>query len=218
MKTLLLLTILPIFFIYAYADPHFIEPADNNLATPGCLETEIGCYTPNILTVGVGHTITMTNTDMSAHTFTSGTVNVFIPSPDGIFNSGILMSNDLFEWIPDTVGEYPYYDMLHVWMQGIIIVEVDESHPVPEQVPEFPMILDRLAMRALDNNLMRLSNDIARADADIDEMMYYLEGAIERDEWGKIQRYSERIGSLMAFIEICYTLVDIIEERIQLHS
>ncbi len=53
-----------------------IETADNDLATPAgdgtCLQTEIGCYTPNTITVDVGHIVTMTNTESTGiHTFTS---------------------------------------------------------------------------------------------------------------------------------------------------
>jgi len=102
-----------------------IETADNDLATPGCVETEIGCFTPNTTTVEVGGVVTMTNTDEAGiHTFTSGTVDGFSPSPDGIFDSGMLMKpGDSFEYTADTVGEIPYYCSLHVWMQGLIIVQ-----------------------------------------------------------------------------------------------
>jgi len=109
----------------AFADPHGIETADNDLAVPGCGETEVGCYTPNTTTVDVGHIITMTNTDSAGiHTFTSGTVDGFTPSPDGIFDSGMLMKpGDSFDYNADTVGEFPYYCTLHVWMQGVLIVQ-----------------------------------------------------------------------------------------------
>jgi len=109
----------------AFADPHGIETADNDLAVPGCGETEVGCYTPNTTTVDVGHIVTMTNTDeIGIHTFTSGTVDGFAPSPDGIFDSGMLMKpGDSFEYSADTVGEFPYYCTLHVWMQGVLIVQ-----------------------------------------------------------------------------------------------
>ena len=57
-----------------------------------------------------GGVVTMTNTDPTGvHTFTSGTVNGFSPAPDGTFDSGVLMSGDSFEWIPENVGEVPYY-------------------------------------------------------------------------------------------------------------
>jgi len=113
----------------AFADPHGIETADNDLAVPGCGETEVGCYTPNNLTVDVGHIVTMTNTDSTGiHTFTSGTVDGFAPSPDGIFDSGMLMKpGDSFDYNADTVGEFPYYCTLHVWMQGVLIVQEAEA-------------------------------------------------------------------------------------------
>ena len=46
------------------------------------------CYTPSEVTVDVGGVVTMTNTDSTGiHTFTSGTVDGFTPSPDGTFDS-----------------------------------------------------------------------------------------------------------------------------------
>ncbi len=82
----------------AFADPHGIETADNDLAQPGCVETEVGCYTPNITTVDVGHIITMTNLDEAGvHTFTSGTVDGFAASPDEKFDSGILMAGESYD-------------------------------------------------------------------------------------------------------------------------
>jgi len=105
--------------------PHrmLIKTADNDLTVPGCLETEVGCYTPKTTTVEVGGVVTMTNSDETGiHTFTSGTVDGFAATADGTFDSGILQFGNSFQWIPDTPGEYPYYCMLHVWMQGTIIV------------------------------------------------------------------------------------------------
>jgi len=115
----------------AFADPHTIETADNDLAVPGCLETQVGCYTPNTTTVDVGHIVTMTNTDSTGiHTFTSGTVDGFAPSPDGIFDSGMLMKpGDSFEYTATTAGNFPYYCTLHVWMQGVLIVQEAEVIP-----------------------------------------------------------------------------------------
>jgi predicted secreted protein with PEFG-CTERM motif len=93
------------------------------LSAPGCEETN-ECYTPGDATVDAGEKVIMTNTDSTGiHTFTSGTVDGFSPSPDGTFDSGILNADQSFEWTPDTAGEYPYYCMLHTWMQGTIIVQ-----------------------------------------------------------------------------------------------
>ena len=83
-----------------------------------------GCYTPTTATVDVGGVVTMTNTDPTGvHTFTSGTVDGFTPSPDGTFDSSVLMSGDAFEWTATETGTVPYYCMLHTWMVGEIIVQ-----------------------------------------------------------------------------------------------
>ena len=76
-----------------------------------------GCYTPSVATVDVGGVVTMTNTDPTAvHTFTSGTVDACAVYPNEVFDSGVLMSGDSFEWSPTEAGTYPYYCMLHTWM------------------------------------------------------------------------------------------------------
>jgi len=128
----------------AFADPHGIDTADNDLVQPGCLDTEVGCYTPNTLTVDVGHIITMTNADeFGVHTFTSGTVDGFAASPDGTFDSGIINAGDSWDYSADTVGEFPYYCTLHVWMQGTLIVQeaaAEEEMMMEEEVMEETMM------------------------------------------------------------------------------
>ena len=79
-----------------------------------------GCYDPNTATVEVGDTVIFSNTNDVPHTFSSG-----IPSDDVIgteFNSGMLGPGDSAEWIPENFGEFSYFDMIHPWMQGLIIV------------------------------------------------------------------------------------------------
>jgi len=93
-----------------------------SLSSPGCEETN-ECYTPSEVTVDVGGVVTMTNIDATGiHTYTSGTVDGFTPSPDGTFDSGILNTDQSFEWTPEATGEIPYYCMLHTWMTGKVIV------------------------------------------------------------------------------------------------
>ena len=101
-----------------------ITTAPGNLSVPGCEETAEGCYTPDNVTVDVGSIITMTNTDSAGiHTFTAGTVDGFTPTPTGEFDSGILNADQSFEYTANTVGEIPYYCVLHTWMQGVIVVQ-----------------------------------------------------------------------------------------------
>jgi predicted secreted protein with PEFG-CTERM motif len=116
-----------------------------SLTTPGCEETN-ECYVPGTATVDVGGKVIMTNGDSTGiHTYTSGTVDGFAASPDDKFDSGILNFEQSFEWSPDTVGEYPYYCMLHVWMQGTIIVqevEAEEHDEATEDAHDEDNMLD----------------------------------------------------------------------------
>ncbi|WP_342752454.1 PEFG-CTERM sorting domain-containing protein [Nitrosopumilus sp. b3] len=102
-----------------------IEPAVGSGA-PGCEETADGCYIPSTATVDVGGVVIMTNTDSAAHTFTSGTPD---GGPDGIFDTSLLMVDGSYEWSPDTVGEVPYFCMVHPWMQGLIVVQEAGAQP-----------------------------------------------------------------------------------------
>jgi len=98
-----------------------IVTVEESGVSQACVET--GCYTPNIAHVQKGSTITMKNTDpYGVHTFTSGTIDDSVPSPDGMFDSGILMIEDSYERKFSTVGMYDYYCTLHTWMTGQIIV------------------------------------------------------------------------------------------------
>jgi len=133
----------------AFADesqgnPHNIETADTMLAIPGCLDEDVGCYTPTTMTVDVGHTVTMINADATnIHTFTSGTVENNVGTADDIFDSEFLMKQgDSFDYLADTVGEFPYYCSLHTWMQGVLIVQ--EAAAEEEMQMEESMVEDKV--------------------------------------------------------------------------
>jgi plastocyanin len=105
-----------------------ITPISGSGSGSGCELTEEGCYSPNTATVDVGGVVIFLNTDSVAHTFSSG-----VPSDDIIgteFNSGMLAPGDSAEWNPENTGEFPYFDMIHPWMEGLIIVQdvVEETH------------------------------------------------------------------------------------------
>ena len=110
-----------------------IVTVDESGFSQACVNS--GCYTPVTATVDIGGVVTMTNTDPTGvHTFTSGTIDGFAPSPDGAFDSSVLRSGNSFEWIPTQAGEQPYYCMLHTWMIGTIIVQ--EAHVDEESIGE----------------------------------------------------------------------------------
>ncbi len=88
-----------------------------------------GCYMPSVATVDVGGKVIFSNTDASLHTFTSGTVDGFTQNPTGEFNVITMEQGETGEWIPEVVGEVPYFCSFHVWMVGTIIVqEVEDTH------------------------------------------------------------------------------------------
>ncbi|WP_420546259.1 PEFG-CTERM sorting domain-containing protein [Nitrosopumilus sp.] len=96
-----------------------IVPAEGS-ASPGCEETEEGCYIPKVATVDVGGVVVFSNTDSAAHTWTAGSL---ADGPTGEFDTGLLMVDNSFEWKAETVGEIPYFCMVHPWMVGVIIVQ-----------------------------------------------------------------------------------------------
>jgi len=139
-----------------------------NLNSPGCEETN-ECYTPSEITVDVGVKVIMTNVDPAGiHTFTSGTVDGFTPSPDGKFDSGILNADQSFEFSADTAGEYPFYCMLHTWMQGVIIVQEAAAEPA----------IQMAMVTELDQMMAEImtSDGIANEEMTIDLTITNLEG------------------------------------------
>ena len=127
----------------SFADHHevTITPVSGSGSGPGCELTDKGCFSPNTVTVYVGSLIIFSNTDNVKHTFTSGS-----PSDNEIgieFNSGMLEPGASAEWTPENVGEFTYFDMIHPWMQGIIIVQEggDKTH---SEVIEEPVVVEEV--------------------------------------------------------------------------
>ena len=88
-------------------------------ALPGCEDTD-ECFIPSKITVDVGATVTWINDDTAAHTVTSGSA---VDGPDGVFDSSLFMAGKTFEHTFDTAGTYPYFCMVHPWMNGFVIVQ-----------------------------------------------------------------------------------------------
>ena len=101
-------------------------------ATPGCEETD-DCFIPSTVTIHPGGTVTWENTDNAAHTATSGSPT---DGPDGVWDSSLMMVGGSYSATLDDEGTYPYFCMVHPWMQGTVIVaaEAEEEH-VEEAAP-----------------------------------------------------------------------------------
>ena len=93
------------------------------VSSPGCEGTN-SCYLPYSLEIHVNDTVLWSNDDTAAHTVTSGTPDTI----DGVFDSGLFMSGNKFEFTFDKAGTYPYFCMVHPWMLGEIIVNEKEMN------------------------------------------------------------------------------------------
>ncbi len=87
-------------------------------SSPNCTDTDT-CYSPSELTTLVGTSVTWLNDSGVIHTVTSGNL---LEGPDGIFDSGIIMSGDSFSYTFSEAGHYQYYCTIHPWMTGTVIV------------------------------------------------------------------------------------------------
>jgi len=75
-------------------------------------------FTPKLLTVGVGTTVTWTNHDDIPH-------NVL--STQKKFSSPVLDTDQAFSFRFQETGNYPYFCKIHPTMTGTIVVEKDVS-------------------------------------------------------------------------------------------
>ncbi len=86
-------------------------------SSPGC-DTANECFLPYQVEIYSGEPVVWINTDSAAHTVTSG-----LPAlHDGLFDSGMMMPDQKWEYVFTDSGEYDYHCMLHPWMTGKVIV------------------------------------------------------------------------------------------------
>ena len=128
-KNILILSIIFTFAIGFYVAPSaFAEHSMNatvenamGSSTPGC---EPDCFIPATVTIGVGGMVTFANNDSAAHTSTAGSP---ADGPSGVWDSSLVMMGAAYTTPALDAGEYPYFCMVHPWMEGLVIVE-EESH------------------------------------------------------------------------------------------
>lgn len=128
MKTTTLSSILAAFAfmitIPAFADHSTVEVSiPDGSSTPGC-EKSKECYTPSEVTVDVGSEVMWSNDDSASHTVTSGNPT---DGTDGIFDSGLFLSGQTFSHKFEESGEFPYFCLVHPWMEGTVIVQASEK-------------------------------------------------------------------------------------------
>ena len=133
-KLYTLFGLLAIFSLIAISPSAFAEHGEGGMAatvtnapgsaTPGC-ETTDSCFIPSTVVIALGGTVTWENTDNAAHTATGGTPT---DGPSGAFDSSLVMAGGSFAQTFDSEGTYPYFCMVHPWMQGTVVVEAEDDH------------------------------------------------------------------------------------------
>ncbi|MDA7941217.1 MAG: PEFG-CTERM sorting domain-containing protein [Nitrosopumilus sp.] len=117
----------------AFADHPEVRIKSEGGTSTACVETDT-CFEPSSVTVEVGATVIMENTESPdipiLHTFTHGEAPPNqLPADERAFDSGFLAAGQSYEWVPDTPGEYPYFCLAHPWMLGMItVVAAGETH------------------------------------------------------------------------------------------
>jgi plastocyanin len=123
------LLILFVISLGTVASPAFADHATASVSAPegtsvpGC-ETTNECFVPYDVTVDVGGEVTWSNDDSAAHTVTAGSA---ADGPSGVFDSSLFMAGTTFTHTFEAEGEFPYFCMVHPWMQGIVTVQADEG-------------------------------------------------------------------------------------------
>ena len=133
-KLYTLFGLLAIFSLIAVSPSAFAEHGEGGMAatvtnapgsaTPGCEKTD-NCFVPSTVVIALGGTVTWENTDNAAHTATGGTPT---DGPSGVFDSSLVMAGGSFAQTFDSEGTYPYFCMVHPWMQGTVVVEAEDDH------------------------------------------------------------------------------------------
>ena len=120
------------------------------------------CFDPPIVTISEGNVVTFENNDKSKHAFTAGTLEdgpMVDSEGEFIFHSGLLDSDESYTTPPLEIGEYPYFDMVHPWMNGmIIVVEGTDVEVIEEEVVVEEVVDEVVVEEVVDDNTQTVSS------------------------------------------------------------
>lgn len=102
-------------------------------SVPGCEKTN-ECFLPHEVSIEISDEVIWSNEDSAAHTVTAGSAS---DGPSGVFDSSLFMSGTTFSHKFDVEGDFPYFCMVHPWMNGIVHVgtgSTESNSPKPELI------------------------------------------------------------------------------------
>ena len=106
-------------------------------------------YQPSYVEILPYETVIWINLDSTGHTVTSGTP---IDGPDGLFDSGIFTTKEVFLYTFDKEGTYPYFCQIHPWMDGKILV-IESKQPTKDESIEIPVWVKKNARWWSENKI-----------------------------------------------------------------
>lgn len=151
-------------------------------SVPGCEATN-ECFIPHEVTIQIGDEVTWSNDDTAAHTVTAGSAS---DGPSGAFDSSLFMAGTTFSHKFETNGEYPYFCMVHPWMEGVVMVGTTmakETKTTPEMTPETTMTpkttMDERGQITLDHEITGGKVTHMTPDTDANSLIIGLETTSE---------------------------------------
>lgn len=98
---------------FAYAEYDVVIPL-------GASHEETGVfYSPSVVDIEPGQTVTWKNNDATVHTVSTGSPELGV---DGRLDSGLISPGGSFSYTFGTAGVYGYYCVIHPWMTGTVDV------------------------------------------------------------------------------------------------
>ena len=130
----IILSLLPLFLIILapFSTNVFAEESYDILIPTGAASPDAPYFwqsekdgsTTGVITILTGDTVVWKNADTAAHTVTSGTA---LDGPDDIFDSGLFGPGKSFIQSFSEEGTFPYFCLVHPWMDGEVIVSAGYS-------------------------------------------------------------------------------------------
>lgn len=140
-------------------------------SVPGCEDTTEGCFIPSAVTVDPNGEVTWSNDDSAAHTVTSATPSSPSEEVGALFNSNIINPGSTFsvkfEGDLATPGDYPYFCIVHPWMQAKVVVQ----EAMAEEGED--LMVDITTSKAAKGEVMTVSVKITHMDGDAVEHVNY---------------------------------------------
>jgi plastocyanin len=108
----------------AFADKNIQITISKGSSIKGC-QYSYSCLQPDEMAASIGDTVIWTNQDNENHLIVSGSPQ---SGPDGWFSSNIIHPGKTFSHTFSMARPYPYFDILHPWDTGIVVVQTDKQN------------------------------------------------------------------------------------------